>query len=134
MLATARLAEEEGFRSLPYRDTVGKLTIGYGCNLDAGWSQALGEAVLAHQLNDVYESLSKFWWWAALDDVRAAVLLDMGFNLGISGLLHFPKMLAAISRKDWALAAAECLDSDAARQLPRRYKALSDMLLTGVAS
>jgi hypothetical protein len=32
-IARVQLIRHEGFRSKPYRDTVGKLTIGYGTNL-----------------------------------------------------------------------------------------------------
>lgn len=132
-LAVARLMTEEGFRGTAYRDTVGKLTIGYGCNIDAGWSRGLAGAVLSYQAQDVWQQLSTFWWWAALDDVRASVLVDLGFNEGVNSLLHFPKMLAAIGAKDWVTAKAELLDSDAARELPARYATLAEILLTGVA-
>lgn len=131
-LAISRLVTEEGFRAFPYRDTVGKLTIGYGCNIDAGWSQGLAQAVLAYQVGDVWQQLQKYWWWAALDDVRASVIIDLSFNLGMTGLLHFPKLLAAIGAKNWQTAHDELLNSDAARQLPARYNALAKILLTGV--
>lgn len=132
-LAVARLMTEEGFRGTAYRDTMGKLTIGYGCNIDAGWSRGLAGAVLSYQAQDVWQQLSTFWWWAALDDVRASVLVDLGFNDGVHALLNFPKMLAAIGAKDWVTAKAELLDSDAARELPARYATLAEIFLTGVA-
>lgn len=124
---------EEGFRANIYADTKGNRTIGYGCNLETGWSQELAAAVLGYQAQSVWQQLSTFWWWAALDDVRASVLVDLGFNDGVTSLLHFPKMLAAIGAKDWAAAKAELLDSDAARELPARYSTLAEILLTGIA-
>jgi lysozyme len=132
-LAVTRLATEEGFRGLAYRDTVGKLTIGYGCNIDAGWSQGLARAVLAYQTQDVANALNAQWWAKGLDDARLSALIDIGFNDGIHSLLGFPKMLAAVGAKNWQVAHDECLNSDAARQLPGRYKALAQILLTGVA-
>lgn len=132
-MAVARLMTEEGFRGTAYRDTVGKLTIGYGCNIDAGWSQGLAAAVLAYQTQNVWQQLSTYWWWAGLDDARASVMVDLGFNNGVNSLLHFPKMLAAVGAKDWVSAKAELLDSDAARELPARYAVLAQILLTGVA-
>ena len=43
------LKRDEGFRSHPYRDTVGKLTIGYGRNLDdVGISEREAEQLLHH--------------------------------------------------------------------------------------
>ncbi|MFO1465878.1 MAG: hypothetical protein U1F35_05470 [Steroidobacteraceae bacterium] len=130
-LAFARLQAEEGFRSSAYRDTAGNLTIGYGFNIDAGISQYCALALMDAQLAEITRSLSGFWWWAALDDVRASVLLDLGFNLGVNGLLHFPKMLAAVGAKNWKVAHDELLDSAAARSLPQRYQRLAQILLTG---
>ena len=128
-----RLRTEEGFRGTAYRDTVGRLTIGYGSNIDAGWSQGLAEAVLEYQLNDVQQQVARFWWWTALDDIRASVVLDMAFNGGVTGLLHYPKMLAAIGAKNWPIAHDELLNSDAARMLPLRYQALAKIMLSGTA-
>ena len=122
---------EEGFRANIYADTKGNRTIGFGCNLDAGWSKGLAGSVLGYQVQEVWQALTTFWWWAGLDDARASVLVDMAFNEGVSSLLHFPKMLAAIGAKDWVTAKAELLDSDAARELPARYNALAEILLTG---
>jgi lysozyme len=130
--ALARLATEEGFRAKAYRDTVGKLTIGYGCNIDAGWSEGLARTVLGFQLGEVAEQLGKFAWYTHLDDVRASVLLDIGFNDGVGALLHFPKMLAAVQIGNWSTAAAELMNSEAARELPPRYRKLAEILQTGV--
>jgi GH24 family phage-related lysozyme (muramidase) len=45
----------------------------------------------------------------ALPDPVKMVLLDMAYNLGLGGLFHgYPKMIAAIEAKDWALAAEQC--------------------------
>lgn len=124
---------EEAFRAQKYPDSRGFTTIGYGFNVDAGISQFAAKALLVAQATERWQSLSTYWWWAALDDVRASVVLDLAFNDGVNGLLHFPKMLAAIGAKDWQSAHDELLDSDAARALPTRYSALAQILLTGVA-
>ena len=131
-LAVGRLVTEEGFRPTAYKDTEGKLTIGYGFNVDAGITKLAAQALLQAQATEVWQNLSSYWWWHSLDDVRASVLVDMAFNMGTAGLLHFPKMLAAIDAKDWETAKAELLDSDAARELPARYKVLGDILASGV--
>ena len=129
--AVSRLQTEEGFRSLPYVDTTGHLTIGFGCNLDAGWSKDLATIVLTYQTQQVYNTLTVYWWASGLDDVRMSVVVDIGFNLGIHGLLNFVNMLSAIGKKDWQKAHDELLDSDAARHLPARYNALAALLLSG---
>ena len=130
-IAATRLTGEEGFRSKAYRDTVGKLTIGYGFNVDAGITEPVARALLTAQLAEIDRALSAYGWYKALDDVRASVLLDVAFNVGVGGLLHFPKMIAAIAARNWVTAHDELLDSDAARMLPSRYKPLAETLLNG---
>ena len=130
-LAVSRLRVAEGFRAHVYRDTVGKQTIGYGFNVDSGISEYAAEALLVAQTEERETELKEYWWAAGLDDVRMSVIVEIAFNSGISSLLHFPKMLAAVGAKDWETAKAELLDSDAARQLPGRYAKLAEIMLTG---
>lgn len=132
-LAVARLKTDEGFRPMVYRDTANKLTVGYGCNLDAGISQFAAAALLAAQVQERAQILARFWWAQDLDDARMSVVLELAFNNGTAGLLHFPNMLAAIGAKNWTVARAELLDSEAARALPARYAAMAQVLLTGIA-
>lgn len=131
-VALPRLRTEEGFRSTVYRDTEGHQTIGYGLNLDAGMSQRVAVAVLQAQLEELHEALSKYPWYAPIDSVRQSVLLDMAFNDGVTGLLHFPHMLAAICRQDWTSAAAECHVENP--ELAGRYEKLAQLLLIGSTS
>ena len=131
-IALPRIKTEEGFRSAIYNDSEGHPSIGYGLNLDAGISQRVAAAALQAQLEELQEDLSKYPWYASLDAVRQSVLLDMAFNLGLAGLLHFPHLLAALSRQDWASAATECHVENP--ELAGRYKILSQILLTGIAN
>jgi|HubBroStandDraft_6_1064221.scaffolds.fasta_scaffold225558_3 lysozyme len=133
-LAIARLKTDEGFRATKYLDSVGKLTIGYGFNIDAGITQTAAEALLSAQTAALAKTLATYWWAAGLDDARLSVVVEMAFNDGLNGLLHFPLMLGAIGRKDWQSAHDECLNSDAAHMLPTRYNALAQILLTGVCN
>jgi lysozyme len=131
-ITVARLKTEEGFRSTAYRDTLGKLTIGYGFCIDAGITKYAAETLLTAQAAECNTELLAYSWYTGLDEVRASVLVDMGFNLGLNGLLHFPKMIAAIGDKNWQVAHDELLNSLAAREDPARYKVLAQLLLTGV--
>lgn len=131
-LAVTRLQKEEGFRPSLYLDTTGHQTIGYGFNVQAGMTQTQALALLNAQVLELDDALSRYWWWTSLDAVRASVILDLAFNLGLNGLLHFPNMLSAIGVQDWITAHDELLDSDAARLLPARYGALAETLLNGV--
>jgi lysozyme len=139
-ICAARLLGEEGRRQFAYNDATGKrvtclpggnLSIGIGVNLENGLDDAEIDWLLQHRLGLVADQLAGYSWYAGCDPVRASVLLDLGYNAGVGGLLHFVHMLAAVARKDWATAATELLDSGAARQLPTRYQPLAKTLRDG---
>jgi GH24 family phage-related lysozyme (muramidase) len=66
------------------------------------------------------------------NDVQKATLLSMAHQLGIYGVLKFKCMLGCLYRSDFASAAKEVLDSDAARQdAPNRFQRNSSMIRTG---
>jgi lysozyme len=131
-LATARLVTEEGFRANAYHDAVGKLTIGYGFCIDEGISEPAARALLLAQVQERVAALDTYWWYQPLDEVRKSVIIDVSFNVGLAGLLHFPKMIAALGASNWQAAHDELLDSDAARLNVARYQKLATILLTGV--
>jgi lysozyme len=133
-LAFAQLMTDEGFRSHVYIDTTGHRTIGYGFNLEAGITQAAAQALLSAQVADLAKTLARYWWAAALDDARFSVVIEVAFNDGVDGLLHFVKMLSALGAKNWQGAHDELLDSDAAHLNQTRYKALAQILLNGVCN
>src|SRR5258706_2599078 len=115
-IAVAREKPSEAFRAKKYLDTKGNETIGYGFNIDAGISEYAAAALLTAQTQERADALEGFWWAKGLDDARMSVVIEVAFNGGLSCLLHFPKMLAAIGAKDWKTAHDELLDSDAARE------------------
>ena len=134
-----QLRRDEGLRLTPYRDSVGKLTIGFGRNLDAkGISRGEAEVMLEHDAADAAAEVDgALPWSGSLDDARRAVLVNLCFNVGIgvaasaTGLLGFKKMLAAIQTGDYDRAAAELMDSRYATQVgPRAYR-LARQLQTG---
>ena len=57
--------------------------------------------------------------------------LYLAFNLGISGLLKFKKMLAALLQLDYSMAASEMLDSKWAEQVGSRADDLAKQMRTG---
>jgi lysozyme len=122
-------------RLLPYRCPAGKLSIGYGRNIqDIGLSRVEAEFLLDNDIDSIERSLtSHLPWFAALDDVRKGALINMGF-MGIISLLGFKKMLSALERGDYATAAREALDSKWATDVgPRRSGDVARMLETGEA-
>ena len=117
----------------PYRCTGGKLSIGVGRNLDdRGITEAEAQLMLSNDIDDFADRLKReIPWMAELSPVRQRVLLDMAFNLGISGLLKFKRTLKAIRAKQYEKAAEMMLDSRWATQVGQRAKRLSKMMATG---
>lgn len=130
---TEQLKIHEGLRLKPYRDTVGKLTLGIGRNLeDKGISEQEALFMLNNDVDYFYGQLNKkLTWFKALDDVRQNVLVNMAFNLGVAGLLSFKMTLYAISKGHFNQAATEMLNSVWATQVGQRAIELSKQMVTG---
>lgn len=125
-----RIKRHEGFREKPYRCTAGKLTIGYGRNIeDNGITEAEASFLLDNDLKRCEEECRQtFSWFDNLDDIRRSVIVEMDFNLGLKKFLGFKKMLAACEKQDYELAAREMLDSLWARQVGQRAETLADLM------
>ena len=131
-LLRSQLERHEGLRLKPYRDTAGKLTIGYGRNLeDVGVSRDECDLMLDNDIDMIEGQLKTVNEYQALDPVRQTVLVNMGFNMGFYGLMKFKKMWFAIERQDWEDASCEMLDSKWARQVGYRARELAKIMETG---
>lgn len=117
----------------PYRDTVGKLTIGYGRNLsDVGISKEEAEMMLDNDVRKAYDLAvqicrAKGVNFQELPCEAKVVLVDMAFNLG-SRLSGFRKMFECLHNGDFEGAAREMLDSLWARQVGARAMRLAEMM------
>jgi len=136
--ATTRLSLEEGFLSYLYDDAndhpvkapVGNATIGFGCNVQAGWSRLFALKVLRLQVEEVAEALASYPWYQKCNAERRSVFIDIAFNDGIAGFVKgFPKLEAAVLAGDWVEAEAQCEVKNP--KLKSRYDALGKILLTG---
>ncbi len=127
------VTEHEGIRLMPYRDTVGKLTIGIGRNLDdVGITDSEANFLLTNDLTRSKTALIlNIPWWGHLDDVRQRVLIDMCFNMGIKSLLGFKTTLRLIEAGDYKAGGKQMLKSKWAGQVGRRARRLSYMMQTG---
>lgn len=133
-LLLEQLERHEGLRLKPYRDTVGKLTIGYGRNLDdRGISEDEAGFMLDNDIDQVVSELERMPLFLSLNSVRRVVLANMAFNMGVPTLLEFRRMLGALAEKDWDRAAAEMMDSKWARQVGGRATELAELMRRGDA-
>jgi lysozyme len=117
-----QLIHDEGLRLKPYKDTVGKLTIGVGRNLDdKGISEAEAAVLLENDIDEHVALLdAKLPWWRKLDEARQNALANMCFNLGIEGLLGFTNSLALLERGEYEKAATNLAMSKWAKQVGPR--------------
>ena len=122
------LKVEEGFRSKPYRDSRGFLTIGYGTNISIGITPVEGEILLRERLEITEQRLSKAWgpYQSQPDGIRAA-LLDMSYQVGIHGFLGFHKMLRDLQKGDYAAAAHEVRSSKWDHETPSRVERVASV-------
>lgn len=119
----ALLLKHEGTRLKPYYDCCGlffrdcrciengkkqgKLTIGTGRNIeDIGISNQESNYLLENDMSRVVsECRENFPWFNSLDDDRQNAVADMNFNMGLTRLKGFVKMLAAVAAGNWKEAA-----------------------------
>lgn len=127
------LVVDEGLRLKPYRDTVGKLTIGIGRNLDdRGISEATAFQMLDEDIDLHAKELETAYPWVLdLDPVRYRVLVNMAFNMGIRTLSQFKNTLGLIRRGEYGEAADAMLQSLWAKQVGRRARRLAMEMRTG---
>ena len=133
-MAVQQLKIDEGLSLVPYRDTVGVLTIGYGRNLDhVGITEAEATLMLRRDVKvaqrDAQELVGPSW--SDLTAARQAVVINMAFNLGRTRLSQFTKTLNAIRLHHYDTAASEMLNSRWATQVGNRATRLADAMRTG---
>jgi len=126
----AMLKRQEGLRLKVYSCPAGKLTIGYGRNLeDRGITLQEADYLLQNDILFVRKNLEKnIMYFNELPLPVQEVLINMGFQLGIKGLLKFKNTLFYISKSLWYEASIEMLDSRWAKQTPSRAKELSEII------
>ena len=127
------VAQHEGFRAKAYTDTVGKLTIGYGRNIeDVGISKREAAFLLQNDLDAAEQSCrDAFDWFDRLSPARQRVLIEMAFNLGFRKLLGFGQTIKACRDGRYEDAAKQMLKSKWAAQVKQRAVTLAEQMRVG---
>jgi lysozyme len=132
MITVEQIKKHEGYKQYPYYCTAGKLTIGYGRNLeDNGIDEEEAEQLLARDIQEAKAGIKRRIDLSYCNEARQAVLVNMAFNLGITGLMGFKKMIANLERGNYEQAALEMLHSRWANQVPARANELAKQMLSG---
>ncbi len=125
----------EGFSRRPYEDTVGKISIGWGRNLtDSDLEMEIAELMFENDLKTAVHSLENYVWYKIQPESVQCALINMCFNMGITRLLGFKKMIAALSDHDYKRAALEALNSTWAKQVGSRAKDIALIFNTAANS
>lgn len=133
----SQLKRDEGEVLHAYEDSLGFLTIGIGILIDkrkgGGLRPEESEFIFRNRLKLLDAELNnRLPWITKLDQARRGVLINMAFQLGVSGLLGFKNTLAMIEAGKYQDAANSMLQSKWATQTPARAKRLSNQILAGV--
>jgi lysozyme len=131
-LLKTHIRVSEGLRLRIYKCPSGFNTIGYGTNLDSGITMHQAEALMCAEIDDLIEHIpSVVECWDNLDDNRKMALVDMAYNMGLSGLSKFVNTLGFICAGDYLAAANEIKQSKYYQQVGNRAKKIVKVIETG---
>lgn len=128
-----RVKKHEGFSSKPYKCPAGKLTIGFGRNIeDNGITKDEAEYLLINDVASARDELQKTIPWVDTMSIRRQyVLVEMVFNMGIAKFKQFKKMIEYCRTGDYDKAAEQALDSAWHKQVGKRAEVLAQVLKEG---
>ena len=126
----------EGLSLYCYDDSLGFKTIGYGRCIDKrkgdGITQEEAQYLLQNDINKCEMELAHFSWFMQMDSIRQDVIVELCFNIGLTGVLKFLQMIASIEKKDYEAASMHLLNSEWASQVgPNRSENMAKRLETG---
>tara|TARA_R100000278_G_C5473060_1_gene165200 strand:- start:1891 stop:2295 length:405 start_codon:yes stop_codon:yes gene_type:complete len=124
------IKKHEGYRATVYKCTQDYDTIGYGFAIkDLKLSKKVCDLILQENLDILIPRIKdKIAWYDNAPEDLQMVLVNMVYQIGLSGVLKFRKTLAAMQVQDWDKAADEMLDSLWARQTSTRANELADIV------
>lgn len=102
--AKKMLLIDEGLQLKPYRCTAGRLTIGYGHNLDdLGITQHIADELLKGDLETAKKTCRKIFGeiFDGWSENRQLGWINLAFNLGYSRLIKFKNTIRAAQIEDW---------------------------------
>lgn len=125
----------EGVVPHAYADSLGYLTIGVGRLIDKRKGGGLSTDEIDYLLDNdirriVLELERQISFWGELSVNQRIGLCSMAFQMGVTGLLSFRLMLAALQRGDLIAVKAHAEDSRWWRQTPTRAAAVIELLMS----
>ena len=121
-----RIAKNEGFRDKVYKCSEGVDTIGHGLTY---LTEEESLHILTGRISQLHlKLLDSPDCYKDLPPEIQGVIIEMCFQMGVSGTLQFKRMISHLKEKEFQLAANEMLDSLWARQTPGRARRLSEIV------
>ena len=125
-----QIKDHEGFSSTVYECTEGYDTIGYGFAIkDLELTEEIAEDILIGKLSKLRLRLCKtFDWFLDTPEVVQEVIMNMCYQMGLSGFSQFKKTIYYLETEQYEEAADEMLDSLWHKQTPSISQELSDVI------
>jgi lysozyme len=125
-----RIKEHEGFRDTVYYDHLGNATVGWGHlvtsedNFTSGvtYPEEVLEQVFEKDFAKAKEGADSLCKDLPINYIARGVLIEMCFQLGVTGVSKFRNMFEALKIPDYNKASEEMLDSKWHEQTPARAK------------
>ena len=124
------IKENEGYVGIVYKDSLGIDTIGYGFAIkDLELDKDICDIILERKLKDLESRIKlKFGWYPFMPKTIQDVVMEMCYQLGVTGFSKFVKTITYLKDKDFKNASIEMLDSKWAKQTPNRAKKMSKIV------
>ena len=122
------IKKNEGYISTVYKDSLGIDTIGYGFAIkDLNLEEDICDIILERKINKLRAEVKKrFKWYDNMPVIIREVVMEMCYQMGVTGFSKFKKTIGFFEAKDFKSASVEMLDSKWAVQTPGRAKQLSE--------
>ena len=122
--------KKERYISTVYKDSLGIDTIGYGFAIkDLELEEDLCHVILQRKLKRLEKEVStRFGWLKKMPPSVKDIVLEMCYQMGVTGVSKFKKTIAYLEKSEWKNASIEMLDSRWAKQTPGRAKELSSRM------
>ena len=127
--------KHEGYRNKVYLDTLGKRTVGVGhlCvesfwEDDKEYEEKFLMTILEHDLQTAIKGAKELMedhGCVDIDEQAEEILIEMVFQLGMTGVSKFKNMWKALAELNYVGASYEMLDSRWAKQTPNSAKAMA---------
>ena len=124
------IKKHEGFRARVYKCTEGYDTIGYGFAIkDLELTEHIADQILMKKLSELnLKIIDRFEWYFTSPQKVQDVVVNMCYQMGLSGFSFFKKTIYYLETEQYEEAADEMLDSLWHKQTPNRSKELSDII------